>query len=656
MDSWVLNGRGRIVFPSNFAPDLDFSVMADLDQLSHVIQRDFEMKAPTEDDIANRIAVGGYRTRLDVLRDVALNCFWVNRYSMTMYEKRPTRFGDLPRERNDVFLPVLTRWETGREVVTALKNAFVELPPTAAAENEVFNILYDVFAHRRHTAHELPALKPRVAEALADPTNQTWCLAGYRADYPTYSFDDIVECEDPNPELEALHRWAMVLHNQYPWDRASTHLRPVAELRDDDYVVAFHPRNSEVRRFLERVANPAPKTPRTSKIGRDTRPPTRPYEPVHVPSQFRIQPRIEALAVVKGEQVCTNDDLIRNTAYNWSPMSAAEIEKKTGIQQRLYTSRTLEQIGLEAAEAALAHAGREPEEIGAVIFCTCTSTRLIPSIATWISGELGMFQTQSSYDLVAACAGFPYGIAHAIRILQEVNRPVLLVCAEKFSDKIGTVRPSRMIFGDGAAAVVMSPADDGVGDIDYVQCYAGGPVNEVNSIIWPNPMFDNNITLFGPDVKALAGRYLNQMMEELQRLPHPSGEGGTLLDSIELVVPHQANKTMIIELALASGLPPERLYFNVESVGNVSAASIPIAIHDAITEGRITGPTRLFCPGFGAGSVGGYAVLTVAESVAAPARDDEGSELAQDGGPRTRASGGASTDVSLAFGSAGITP
>ena len=66
-------------------------------------------------------------------------------------------------------------------------------------------------------------------------------------------------------------------------------------------------------------------------------------------------------------------------------------------------------------------------------------------------------QTHNSCDIVAACAGMPYGIAEAIRLLQEIERPVLLVCAEKFSDKIGTVRTSRMIFGDGAAAMVIAP-------------------------------------------------------------------------------------------------------------------------------------------------------------------------------------------------------
>ena len=266
---------------------------------------------------------------------------------------------------------------------------------------------------------------------------------------------------------------------------------------------------------------------------------------------------------------------------------------------------------------ALEQAGRQPAEIGAILFCTCTSTKLIPSVATWLSGQLGIYQTHASFDLVAACAGLPYGLAEAVRLLQEVERPVLVVCGEKFSDKIGNVRTSRMIFGDGAAALVVGPTPAGAApDIDVVQTYASGPMREVESIIWPNPEFDNNITVWGPEVRALVQRYLEQMLGELRALPHPEGgPGSSLLEAIDLIVPHQANKTMVVKLAQAAGLAPEQLYFNIERVGNTSSASIPLAIYDAVRAGVIDRPMRVFAPGFGAGAVGGYAVLRVDPAV-----------------------------------------
>src|SRR5437867_2237505 len=291
-------------------------------------------------------------------------------------------------------------------------------------------------------------------------------------------------------------------------------------------------------------------------------------------------------------------------------MTADEIEEKTGIRQRLYTDLDLDHIALVAAQGALDEARRKPEGIGAVLFCSCTSAKMMPSLATWLSGQLGMFQTHASCDMVAACAGLPYGLSEAVRLLQEVERPVLVVCGERFSDKIGTVRTSRMIFGDGAAAIVVGPAAVGAApDIEVFQTYASGPMSEVDSIIWPNPEFDNNITVYGPEVKALVKRYLIQMLEELSALPHPDGRPGSLRDAIDLIVPHQANKTMVVGLAQAAGVAPERLYFNIDRVGNTSSASIPLAIYDAVHEGVINRPMRIFAPGFGAGAVGGYVVM-----------------------------------------------
>ncbi len=90
MQPFVVNRHGRLVFPSNFLPDLDFSVIDSLDQLENVIRRDFETKAPTGTEILERTTVGAYKTRFELMRDMALNLFWANRFALTMYDKRPT--------------------------------------------------------------------------------------------------------------------------------------------------------------------------------------------------------------------------------------------------------------------------------------------------------------------------------------------------------------------------------------------------------------------------------------------------------------------------------------------------------------------------------------------------------------------------------------
>jgi 3-oxoacyl-[acyl-carrier-protein] synthase III len=611
MESFIINKHGRAVLPSSFDLALDFSVLRDLEQLSAVIRRDFETKAPTGTQILRRIENNGYANRYELLRDMTLNLFWANRYAMSMYEKRPTRWRDVARTRDNVFLPVLDPWEDGDRKVAAVETVYPSLPAAwdAEVEDDLFRLVFDVFRHRKHQADELPAVKPTIAEALVQPQNRTWRLGDYDPDFPVFTFDQILDCAEDVAELEALRRWAMVLHNEYPWERSRTELVQVGDLKDDDFVVLFYPRDREVARFLQRVKEGGTASMPLREVP-ETRRPVSPYPAIDVRRLFRIQPRLESLAVVKGEQTVTNEDVVRNSAYNWSPMSAEEIRLKTGVEQRQYTARPVEELALQAAEQAMAKAGRSPEEIGGVLLCTCTSTRLIPATATWISGELGIYQTHSSCDIAAACAGFPYGLLEATRLLQEVNRPIIVVYAEKFSDKIGTVRPSRMLLADGAAAIVVAPAADGeTGDLEYLQSYASGPVSEVNSIIWPNPDFDNGMTIYGPEVKSLAGRYVAQMIEELQGLPDPDGAGGTLLDRIGLVVPHQANKTMVIDLMGRAGITPDRLYFNIERTGNTSSASIPLALYDAVQDGAVTEPVRVFAPGFGAGAVGGYAVM-----------------------------------------------
>lgn len=621
MHSYELNKRGKIVFPANCFPVLDFSAFDTLAELDAVIQRDFDAKAPTGTEILDRITSGSYQSKFELMRDVALNLFWANRFKITMYDVQPTRWADVPRRRSDVFVPIQTPWSNRERKVSAVRDAYVNLPAQwdNAVEDSIAETLYDVFAHRRNHATKLSAVIPTVAELTADPTNQTLRLNNYDPDYRMYTYQEIIDCDEDVAELEALRRWSRVLHNQYPWSRSEAALTPVGELRDDDYVVVFHPRDSDVSRFLTSVTSggaPAstlsgPKAPAPQAVE-----PIRPYRPIDVRNDLKVQPAIKAIAAVHGEQICSNDDLIRNSAYNWSQMSADEISYKTGIEQRRYTRETLEQISLRAAKAALDHAGVGPEEVGAVIVCTCTSSRLIPSIACWLSGQLGIQQTHASFDLVAACAGLSYGLAEAARVLQTVERPVLLVCSEKFSDKIGNVRPSRMIFGDGASAIVLAPAEEGAApDIEFMQTYASGPVSQVNSILWPNPDFANNITVFGPEVKKLAGRYLVQMLDDIRNLPDPDGKADSLLDSIELIIPHQANKTMVIDLATGAGLTPDQLYFNIEQVGNASSASIPLAIHDAVRDGVISGPTRVFAPGFGAGAVAGYSILRVDPAV-----------------------------------------
>jgi hypothetical protein len=147
------------------------------------------------------------------------------------------------------------------------------------------------------------------------------------------------------------------------------------------------------------------------------------------------------------------------------------------------------------------------------------------------------------------------------------------------------------------------------------------------------------------------------MLDDIRALPDPDGAAESLLASIELIIPHQANKTMVIDLAAKAGLSADRLYFNVETMGNTSSASIPIAIADAVAEKVIDRPMWIFAPGFGAGSVAGYAVMRIDPAIVAPSPVAGGADAGS--APATGISEpvprgdvpNASDQIALAFGS-----
>ena len=624
MQEFVVNRHHRICFPSNFVPELDLSVMQSFEQLDSVIRRDFEVKAPTGTDILHRVEEGVYTSRYELMRDLALNLFWTNRFAITMYEKRPTRWADVPRTRTDVFLPILTPWEDGDRKIAAVQRSYATLPPSwdREVEDRIFGILFDVFGHRKHHATDLPMIKPTVAEMLADPANLTFRLPNYDADFPTYSFTDIVDCSEEVPELEALSRWAMVLHNQYPWDRSQAELVEVGKLSDDDYVVVFHPRDQEVRHFMTRLGSRPAGPSGSGSPQKQAAQPIRPYPPVNVRSHFTVMPRIEALAVVHGDVVCSNEDLIRNAAYNWSPMSADEIREKTGIEQRRYTSHSLEEIALRASQAALDHAGRGPEEIGAVLVCTCTSTRMIPSVATWISGQLGSSRPMPPRHRGGVCrvglwplrrdpdpAGG--GASRPSRLRGEVLRQDRQCPAFPDDLRRRRRRHRRRPRPRGRGTGHRVPAD---------LCQRPGERGELHHLAQSRLRQQHHGLRSGGEVTR---RPLPRADDRrAQGAPRPGRREGLFAGEHrpDRAAPGQQDDG---GRACACGGPllGQPVLQHREGRQRLFRASIPLAIHDAVRDGVIRRPMRIFTPGFGAGAVAGYAVLRIDPAVVALASD-----------------------------------
>ena len=168
MKEFLINKHGRIVLPFNFFPEMDFSVIETLEHLKTVIARDFGEKAPSEKDIMERLQAGKYKSRYELCRDLALNLYWVNRYALTMYEERPTRWADLPRHREDVFLPTCMPWDSAR-VVRPFRKVTTHLPNQwqGETEDEAFGLLLNGFRSKPSAGGDLQPILPTVGELLA---------------------------------------------------------------------------------------------------------------------------------------------------------------------------------------------------------------------------------------------------------------------------------------------------------------------------------------------------------------------------------------------------------------------------------------------------------------------------------------------------------
>ena len=160
---------------------MDFSVIETLDHFKTVISRDFGEKAPTEMDILERLKAGKYKSRFELCRDLALNLYWVNRYALTMYEERPTRWGDLPRQREDVFLPACKPWDSNR-VADEIQEGYAGLPLQwkSETEDEAFGLVLNGLRSKHSAGADQRAIgildqRLQTLVEAADPAGRDRC-------------------------------------------------------------------------------------------------------------------------------------------------------------------------------------------------------------------------------------------------------------------------------------------------------------------------------------------------------------------------------------------------------------------------------------------------------------------------------------------------
>ena len=327
---------------------------------------------------------------------------------------------------------------------------------------------------------------------------------------------------------------------------------------------------------------------------------------------------IQVLGTYVPTKRITNVDLMSlvDTNDEW-------IVSRTGIKARhmLADDENGSDAGTEAALKALEDAGIAAEDITHVLTATCTPDYLCPSTACIISGKIGSHGAMA-FDLNAACTGFVYGLDVANSILAgKPGAKVLLVGSEAFTRRLNWEdRTTCILFGDGAAAAVLTNGDAGTPKrclpsaprLRDVRCGADGrqyPLLTVGGGTNRNykpgdPVQDDfYLQMQGREVFKQAVRSLSAVCSELLE------DNGLTLEDIDLFIPHQANLRIIEAVGDRLKLGSEKIFVNLDEYGNTSAASIPLGIGDACAQGRIRPGSRVLLSAFGGGFTWGAALL-----------------------------------------------
>lgn len=309
-------------------------------------------------------------------------------------------------------------------------------------------------------------------------------------------------------------------------------------------------------------------------------------------------------------KVVTNSDLeqIVETSDEW-------IRSRTGIHTRRIASgdEYTYTLSARAAEKALAMANVDPADLDLIVVGTISSHMLMPSTACFVQKEIGASKA-FAWDLNAACSGFLYGMDLADKYIRaDHTQKILIIGAETLSTRVNWQdRNTCIIFGDGAGAAVLGHEDGKRGYIGS-NLFSDGSLWELLYMHAPqstNPELQvpgndgAHIVMEGREVFKHAVKAMEDAVRGLLE------REGVSLDEVDLVIPHQANIRILNKLKERLQLPDDKVFINVSDYGNTSAASIPIALDEAVRGGRIkSGDLLLFCS-FGGGFTWGAELLT----------------------------------------------
>ncbi|HEX3946069.1 MAG TPA: beta-ketoacyl-ACP synthase III [Acidimicrobiales bacterium] len=299
---------------------------------------------------------------------------------------------------------------------------------------------------------------------------------------------------------------------------------------------------------------------------------------------------VRSCGIAVPDKIVTNDDLSArlDTSDEW-------IAERTGIRERRIGGST-SGLAIEAGQQALERAGLTGSDIDVVVLATTTPDALVPGTATTVQTGLGI--PGGAFDINAACSGFVYGLVTAAGLIATGAGRVLLIGSDTLSRITDwDDRTMAVLVGDGAGAVVLEPVD-GPGDLLSWNLGADGSLRHLLKC-------DHGGYLY-MDGKEVFRKAVRVVVESAERA---LADAGLTADQVDLLVPHQANLRIIQAACQRLGLPEERTAVVIDRYGNTSSASIPLALDDAIANGRVNQGDHLLLTGFGGGMTWASAVL-----------------------------------------------
>ena len=321
--------------------------------------------------------------------------------------------------------------------------------------------------------------------------------------------------------------------------------------------------------------------------------------------------KISALGISVPPRLLTNKDLERivETSDQW-------IMERTGIRERHIVDKgtATSDLACQAARQALAERGIQPSDVEAIIVGTVTPDMLFPSTACLVQDKLGA-KGAWGFDVSAACSGFVYALQTGAQFIRTgAHKRVLVIGADVMSAIIDyTDRATCVIFGDGAGAVLLEPAEgDDEGIIDFIHEVDGSGGCSLNmpagGSLHPatHETIDKKMHFVHQDGQAVFKYAVRKMAESCERILERNGFTG---NDVKCFLPHQANKRIITATADRLKMPADRIIINIDRYGNTTGATIPLAMHTAREEGRLKKGDLCLLAAVGAGFTVGATLL-----------------------------------------------